>query len=260
MPMLDVDGTSLYYSVKGNGIPIVCIHPPVLTSENFEYQVKELSQFFKVITFDIRGHGRSQYSDQPITYSLIVQDTCRILDHLQISQAYICGYSTGGSIVLEFLQTFANRALGGIVISGMSEMKDPHIVNRIMLAIRIAKAGAISILAWAIAWSNSNTKKIFFKMLKAAKRGHAKNFKQYYQYILQYNCTNQLVNIKHPILVVYGKKDKIFSYYAKLLHEKLPCHELIGIENVKHQIPTKAAGSLNTAIKKFIDSRDKING
>ncbi|WP_379969677.1 alpha/beta fold hydrolase [Ectobacillus sp. sgz5001026] len=253
MPMLEVDGCSLYYSVQGSGIPIVFIHPPVLTSINFTYQIEELSKSFKVITFDMRGHGRSQFSHEPITYPLIAQDICCILDHLQIEQAFLCGYSTGGSIVLEFLQVFASQALGGIVISGMSEVNDAHLNNKIMLGMRLAKAGAVSILAWSVSWSNSNTRKLFVKMFKAARRGNAENVEQYYQYSLHYNCTNQLADIKQPILVVYGKMDKIFSYYAKRMHEKLPHSDLLGIDHVKHQVPTKAAKYLNQSIKGFIE-------
>lgn len=256
MPMLKLNDTNLYYSVQGNGIPIVFIHPPVLTSVNFKYQIEELSKFFKVISFDIRGHGSSQFSPQPITYPLIAQDICCVLDHLQIKQVYICGYSTGGSVVLEFLQAFANRALGGIVISGMSEVKDQHLNNKITLGMNLAKAGAVSILAWSVSWSNSNTKRLFIEMFKAARRGNAKNIEQYYQYSLQYNCTDQLAYMNLPILVVYGKKDKAFSYYANLLHEKLPYSELLGIDHVKHQIPTKAARCLNESIKTFIDTNN----
>lgn len=58
-------------------------------------------------------------------------------------------------------------------------------------------------------------------MFKTARRGNAKNLEQYYQYSLEYNCTHQLTDIKQPVLVVYGKKDKIFSYYAKRMYEKL---------------------------------------
>ncbi|MBT2696242.1 alpha/beta hydrolase [Bacillus sp. ISL-40] len=116
MTMLDVDGISLYYNVKGEGTPIVFIHPPLLTSANFKYQIDELSQKFKVITFDIRGHGRSSYSVQPITYPLIVEDIKRLLDHLKITKAFLCGYSTGGSIGLEFLLTFPNRSIGPLLL------------------------------------------------------------------------------------------------------------------------------------------------
>ncbi|MBC6973358.1 alpha/beta hydrolase [Bacillus sp. Xin] len=252
MPMLDVDGGSLYYIVKGKGVPIVFIHPPVLTCVNFEYQIEELSQNFKVIAFDIRGHGRSQYSKQPITYPLIAEDIRCLLDHLEIKKAFVCGYSTGSSIALEFLLTFAERALGGILIGGMSEVRDGYLKNKISLGVKLAKVGAVSFLAWSISWGNSNTHKLFKKMFKEARKGNAKNIWQYYRYSLHYNCTNQLENIQLPILLVYGKKDKVFYSHAKLLHGKVPCNELKFIDNVKHQIPTKAAKCLNEMIQQFV--------
>ncbi len=159
MPMLDVDGISLHYSVRGKGVPIVFIHPPVLTSVNFQYQLEELSEEFKVITFDIRGHGRSQYSRLPVTYPLIIEDIKHLLDHLKIKKAIICGYSTGGSIVLEFLLSCADRALGGIVIGGMSEVRDTSLKQKISLGISLANKDAVPILALSISWSNSNTDK-----------------------------------------------------------------------------------------------------
>ncbi|KEK26078.1 alpha/beta fold hydrolase [Bacillus gaemokensis] len=252
MSMIKIDGTSLYYNVRGEGIPIIFIHPPLLTSTNFQYQVEELSKTFKVITFDIRGHGRSEYSREPITYPLIVEDMKLILDHLSIQKAFICGYSTGGSIVLEFLLTAADRAFGGIIISGMPEVSDSYLKNKISLGVKLAKFRAVLLLAVSIAWGNSNTNKLFIKMLKEARKGNAKNIEQYYKYSLNYTCTEQLANIALPILLIYGKEDKVFYDYAKLLHEKLPCNELKFIEKVKHQIPTKAAKNLNAMIKEFI--------
>lgn len=53
MPMLGVEGNSLYYTVKDEELPIVFIHPPVLTCMNFECQIEELFQKFKMIAFDI---------------------------------------------------------------------------------------------------------------------------------------------------------------------------------------------------------------
>lgn len=58
MPMVDVDGSSLYYIVKGEGTPIIFIHSPTLNHENFEYQIEDLSRNFKVIVFDAREHGK----------------------------------------------------------------------------------------------------------------------------------------------------------------------------------------------------------
>lgn len=259
MPMLDVDGCSLYYTVKGEGIPILFIHPPVLTHVNFEYQLEELSKTFQVIVFDIRGHGRSKYSNQSITYPLIAEDIRRLLDHLQIEKTFVCGYSTGSSVALQFLLNFNERSLGGILVGGMSEVRDGYLKKKILLGVKLAKAGAASFLAFSISWGNSNTRKLFKKMFKEAKKGNAKNFEQYYRYSLHYNCTDQLRDVQLPVLLVYGQKDPSFYEHAKLLQKILPHNELIFIANTKHQIPTKAAGKLNEVIQHFINAHHVHN-
>ncbi|MBY6053790.1 alpha/beta fold hydrolase [Cytobacillus firmus] len=255
MPMINMNSASLYYTVKGSGTPIVFIHPPVLTSVNFKFQLEELSNKFQIITFDIRGHGKSPYSPEPITYPLIIEDIIRLLDHLNINKAFLCGYSTGGSIVLEFLLTFPERALGGISIGAMPDVNDDYLRKKISLGIKLSSKGAINLLAWSISWNNSNNIKLFKNMFSEAKKGDYRNIEQYYRYSLKYNCVNQLNEIKLPTLLVYGKKDKPFHSYARQLHEKLPQNELCFIENVDHRIPTKAAKELNRLIFQFVNTK-----
>jgi pimeloyl-ACP methyl ester carboxylesterase len=252
MAILELEGVSLYFSVKGEGKPIVFIHPPLLTNENFRYQMEELSKDFKVITFDFRGHGRSLYSNQPITYPLIAEDMKHLLDHLGIEKTFLCGYSTGASIALEFMLTYSDRALGSILVSGMSEVSDFYLRKRISLAVKLANPRTLSFLAYAITYGNSDSKETFTILYNAAVKGDARNIHQYYLYSLKYNCTNQLENIDLPILLVYGKKDKSFHRYANLLKERLPGSSLKFIDNEKHQIPTKAAGELNHLIIDFV--------
>ncbi|MFD1357016.1 alpha/beta fold hydrolase [Fictibacillus halophilus] len=248
------DGVSLYYRVKGDGVPIIFIHPPLLTSENFTYQVDELSKSYKVITFDIRGHGKSYYSSVPLTYPLISEDIQQLLDHLGIDKTYVCGYSTGGSIVLEFLLTLSERALGGIIVSGMSEAYGV-LKDKIELGRSLAAQDAVPLIALSVSKTNSNNNEMFQLLLTSSLKGNAINIEQYYAYSLKYNCTNQLHTINLPVLLVYGKKDHQFHPYAKLLHRKLEHNQLKIIDHVKHQIPTKAANELNQFIKEFISNQ-----
>lgn len=95
MPFVDVNGTTLYYESVGQGIPIVCIHPILLTGEIFSYQRASLSDRYQIITFDIRGHGKSRFSEEPLSYTMIAEDIRQLLDSLGIGQAYLCGYSVG---------------------------------------------------------------------------------------------------------------------------------------------------------------------
>lgn len=253
MPKIMINSCNLHYVDRGVGIPIVFIHPPVLTSMNFAYQIQQLSSHFRTIALDIRGHGKSEPSSEALTYPLIVNDIRTLLQQLNIEQAFFCGYSTGGSVLLEYLLTYPNDVLGGIVISGMSEAGDKNLRTLISLGHLLTKFGALKTVAFAVSWAQSLTKPALVRSLyNDAKQSNAKNAEQYYHYSLQYNCTPQLQDIQHPILLIYGEKDKRFHRYADLLHQHLPSNELKFIPDINHQIPTKAAGELNTLIKRFI--------
>ena len=93
--------------------------------------MKELSNDFQVIAFDIRGHGRSSCSKQPLTYPLIAEDIERLLDRSKHSKSLYLRLFYGGTIALEFLLSKAERAWGGIVI----EVSDWVLKNKIGLAI-----------------------------------------------------------------------------------------------------------------------------
>jgi pimeloyl-ACP methyl ester carboxylesterase len=65
------------------------------------------------------NNSKDYVSTQTVTYPLIVEDIKQIMDHLGVQKAFICSYSTGGSIALEFLLTAPERALGGIFVGGI---------------------------------------------------------------------------------------------------------------------------------------------
>lgn len=254
-----INGYNMHYKDCGKGTAIVFIHPPVLTSLNFQYQMK-LSAKFRTVFFDIRGHGQSEPSRKEITYPLITQDIKELLNTLNIEKAFICGYSTGGSVALDFLLTCPERALGGIVIGGMSEVRDKKLRNKISRGRFLSQIGAVGVVALSTAWSQGALRLSLIRSLfNDAKQADTKNAEQYYQYSLHYNCTGQLRKIKQPVLLVYGEKDTLFHPYAKLLQEQLPQSELVFIKDTKHQIPTKAADELNEQIERFILLKDEAN-
>ena len=128
----------------------------------------------------------------------------------------------------------------------MSEVRDRNLKEEDFIRNKNwQKQKALSILAWSISWSNSNTKAVVsINVFTEARKGNAKNIEQYYRYSLNYDCTYLLENIQHPILLVYGREDSPFYKYAKLLQKKLPHNELKFIDHVEHQIPTKAANQV----------------
>lgn len=258
MPIAAINGTQIFYQIHGTGTPIVFIHPPLLTSANFRYQQVQLSGEFAVITFDIRGHGRSRASEPPLTYELIAHDLVRLLDYLGIRQAYVCGYSTGGSVAMEAMLTYPDRFLGGILVSAMSEASDITLRSRIRLAAGLSRTKPMfRLLMWAITRGNADSPLTGRNLLQDAVRGSMANIRQYYKYSLNYSCTDRLPALRAPILLLYGKKDRSFRKYRRKLTRALRSCDVVVFDDEKHQLPTKSALAMNETIRRWVRGSER---
>ncbi|AUS09101.1 alpha/beta hydrolase [Laceyella sacchari] len=252
VPLIEANGTRLHYHLAGQGPTLVFIHPPLITSAVFRYQIAELTTSFRVLTFDIRGHGASTPSPTPLTYPLIVEDIRQLLNKLGIEEAYLCGYSTSGSIVLEALLSYPDRFAGGILISAMSEASTLYLRAAIGAATHLCTPICFRSLATILSWSNADTPLTFANLHRAARQGDPENIQQYFTFSQQYNCTKRLMEIKHPILLLYGSKDRRFHKYTKLLQDRLPQVTTQEIKGKRHQLPTKAWRQCNQLITDWL--------
>ncbi|MDB5463136.1 MAG: alpha/beta hydrolase, partial [Phenylobacterium sp.] len=95
MPKLDRDGVKLYYEVHGEGPALILTHGYSATSAMWEDQVAPLSEHFKLITWDMRGHGQSDYPEDQAAYSeeATVADMAALLDAAGARDAIVGGLS-----------------------------------------------------------------------------------------------------------------------------------------------------------------------
>ncbi len=104
MPWVDRDGVGIYYEVHGDGPPLLLTHGYSSTSAMWHGQVDALAKDHRLILWDMRGHGQSDYPDDPRAYSesLTVADMAAILDAVGAERAVIGGLSLGGYMSLAF--------------------------------------------------------------------------------------------------------------------------------------------------------------
>jgi pimeloyl-ACP methyl ester carboxylesterase len=118
MPMLDRDGVAIHYEVAGEGPALILTHGYSSTSEMWAGQIAPLSQRFKVITWDMRGHGRSDYPEDQNAYSeaATVADMAALLDAVGAEDAIVGGLSLGGYMSLAFHATHPERTRALLII------------------------------------------------------------------------------------------------------------------------------------------------
>ncbi|WP_199620496.1 alpha/beta fold hydrolase [Paenibacillus alkalitolerans] len=252
MPKALINGTTIHYHVHGKGTPIVFIHPPLVNSAVFRYQEVQLADPFQVVTFDIRGHGFSPRSEAPVTYPLIVEDIVRLMDHIGLEQAYLCGYSTGGGIAFEALLTYPERFRGAVCLGAMPEVGDLCLKAQLAAASVLTRLGMKTSMALLISAGNADMKETFHNLYYEAIRGDIENWRQYFEASMKYNCTDRLKRIHAPVLLIYGMNDSRFKKYGQQLHELLPQSTLAFVPGVRHTIPTKKPEPMHDLLSKWI--------
>ena len=107
------DGLSLHYSDEGAGLPLLCLAGLTRTGGDFDYLAPHLPPL-RLIRMDYRGRGRSDWSDDPMSYTLPneARDALMLLDHLGLGQAAVLGTSRGGLVGMLLAATAKPRLLG----------------------------------------------------------------------------------------------------------------------------------------------------
>ncbi|MDQ0364548.1 non-heme chloroperoxidase [Catenuloplanes indicus] len=98
------DGAQIFYKDWGSGRPVVLSHGWPLNSDSWEAQALFLaSHGYRVIAHDRRGHGRSTQTWDGNEMDTYADDLAALLDTLDLRDATLVGFSTGGGEVARYI-------------------------------------------------------------------------------------------------------------------------------------------------------------
>lgn len=114
MAFITREGVRIYYEDHGSGEAVLLTHGYSATSKMWLGQIHSWSERYRVIAWDMRGHGRSDSPDDPSLYSEedTVDDMAAILDECGVKRAVIGGLSLGGYMSLAFNLKYGERVRG----------------------------------------------------------------------------------------------------------------------------------------------------
>lgn len=95
---VNLDDGKVYYEMAGEGAPLVFLHAIPFDSRMWDDQWREFSQRYKVIRYDLRGLGKSDPLERPISHR---QELYRVLEAAGVKQATLVGCSVSGETILD---------------------------------------------------------------------------------------------------------------------------------------------------------------
>ncbi|WP_123039444.1 alpha/beta fold hydrolase [Cohnella candidum] len=256
MPLTHANGVEFHYHLQGKGTAVVFLHPACIGSRVFTYLRNDLSQDHRTLLFDFRGHGRSGGSSGKITMPLLVEDTCRLMDALDMSSAYLCAYSASSLVALEAMLTHPDRFRGAILLSGMAEAAGWRTKTKLRFGSIAARMRARELLAYPQLWKNSDSIETYRRLRKEMAGGHLNHWRDYMDSIRGYSAVARLPEIEQPVLIVCGERDEEAKRHARVLQQGLPNDSTVFLPGRSHALPTYGSEEVGPLIRGWLYAQE----
>lgn len=253
MATLTRDGVTLYYEVHGDGPTILLTHGFSATSQMWRGQIELLSRDHKLIIWDMRGHGRSDYPEDQSAYTdaHTVADMAAILDAEGVEQAIIGGLSLGGYMSLAFHDEHPAcvRALM-IIDSGPGYKSDEGRAAwnaNCQATAQDFEENGLARLAGRTPEMASSTHQSAEGLARAARGMMAQQ---------DSHVIMSLPSINVPTLVLVGADDAAFLAPANYMAGKIANAQKVVIPDAGHASNIDQPEAFNTAVESFLGSLD----
>jgi len=254
----DLDGTRIYYEITGSGPTLVLIHGFTLDSRMWEPQVKIFSQFYQVLCYDLRGFGKSDLpTGDPYSHS---RDLKLLLDHLDISKAYILGLSPGGMIAIDFVLQYpemvdalipADSGLGGYNLIEFGKSLEGVVELAFSSGIDEAKVLLASLDIFKPAAMIPDVANQIWNILADYSGWHFINEDPAIS--LEPPSIQQLKNIDTPTLILVGELDSAELHdVSNSLHEKIKDSRKEVLSGAGHVSNLEDPEQFNTMVLEFL--------
>ena len=226
----------MYYESIGRGPAVLLILGQGMSIETGWRTIDRLSAQFRVLVFDNRDTGRSDYSPWPYVVSQMASDAVAVLDAAGESRAHVYGISLGGMVAQEVALQHGNRVdalvLGATTPGG--PLAIPHDPQVLTFFTRVGAMGAEEAVWAAVPYSyGERTRREHGERIAediARRMQHPTDALAYLHQVgaaASHSTYSRLGQISAPTLVVHGGQDVLQpSGNARLLADAIPRAEL----------------------------------
>ncbi len=210
---VEVNGIRCFYQLTGEGDQVVVlIHALGTDHRMWDRQVEALKPHFRVLRYDVRGHGQTDKPPGPYSLELFARDLAALLDALGIAAAHLVGLSMGGMIAQTFALSYPER-VKSLVLADTSSRYPPESRRQFEERARVAETQGMGPLVEATLerWFSPGFHQAHPEVVEKYRQMLLANDPRAYaaaaRAIAQLDLTSRLGSIRVPTLVIVGEDD-----------------------------------------------------
>jgi 3-oxoadipate enol-lactonase len=256
--MIEANGISTSYRLEGPaGAPVVTLSHSLATScRMWGPQVRALSERYRVLSYDTRGHGQTEVPPPPYSLSQLVADACGLLTDLGIGTTCFVGLSMGG-IIGQLLALTHPELLHSLVLCSTTARMTPDAEaiwnERIAVAREHGMDGHVdsTIGRWFTPGFVEAHPDVVDPVRDIIRRTHPNGYVGCIQAIRGTDMLERLPQIRVPTLVMVGQDDPGLSA-AEAIHEHIPGSEMAVLTSSAHLCNLEQPAAFNEALLSFL--------
>ena len=249
MAYIGRDGVQIYFEDHSSGPAILLSHGYGATSQMWRGQIDALADRFRVIVWDMRGHGESDSPADPELYSEAetLTDMAAILNETDVSQAVVGGLSLGGYMSLAFHLVHPERVRGLMLFDTGPGYRNPD--GREAWNERAEKRAAVY-EERGLSSTQKAGKEVRLSRHRSAQglanaaRGMLKQFDS--------RVIDSLAEIRVPAMVLMGELDTPFIAATDFMAGKIPTAAKVVIADAGHAANIDQPAAFNEALETFL--------
>jgi pimeloyl-ACP methyl ester carboxylesterase len=247
-----INGIDLCYEVSGSGPAVLLTHGYSATGRAWADQHPALAPRYRLITWDMRGHGETESPADPAQYShaLTVSDMHGLLRHLGVERAVIGGLSLGGTMALAFHARHPDMVRALVICDSGPGYRNPE--ARAEWNQR-AHARAVDLEARGFTALTSGSR----DMREAVRRHRSAQGLAHAARGMLTQTDSSLIDslpaIRVPTLVIVGDQDTPFIGACEYMAKKIPGARLEVIKEAGHSANLDQPEAFNRVLLAFLD-------
>ncbi len=250
MATLNRDGVRIYYEDHGRGPAVLLSHGYSATSRMWAGELETLSDEYRLITWDMRGHGQSDSPDDPAQYSeeATVGDMDAILRECGVEKAVIGGHSMGGYMSLAFNLRHPEKVRALMLLDTGPGYRNPKGREGWNETAR-ARARAFEEKGFGALGGGAEVRVSQHRSAQGLAHAARGMLAQADARVME-----SLPGIAVPTLVLVGEKDKPFLAASEYMANKIPAGRAVVIPGAGHAANIDQPEAFQAALREFLGS------
>jgi pimeloyl-ACP methyl ester carboxylesterase len=248
-----LNGVEIEYQDGGQGSPLLLGHGYSATGRMWDGQRAALGKSYRIVSWDMRGHGQSESPADPAQYStaLTVADMDALLRHCGIEHAVVGGLSLGGYMSLAFYRAHPNLVRALVICDSGPGYRNPEARAAWNTRAHERAAELESKGLDALAGRSREMREAMGHHRSAQGLAHAARGMLAQQ---DSDVIDSLPSIRVPTLVVVGERDQPFLAPCQYMAKKIPGARLEVIPDAGHSSNLDQPAVFNGVLASFLES------